>query len=398
VLYYMFQDTYDAFFEDSRQADWEALDNLLARPWWSRTWVVQEVWHSANALLQCGGTTLKWKTVEKAMCYQEGWDDMGCLVKKTSRWQLWDTLKRRYGLAVHISQKRLLGSKLSDLLWNMWDREATDPRDKVFAVLGLVGEEYAEPLPCIDYSKPMGRIYRETAASVIRGEKSLDILLAASGAGSGEDELPSWVPDWRREANDERPALFINGSRMRILVYFSGSTDVVLLHGHGYSASGDMEPSVRFDEELNVLHARGFLFDVVAHVTSVEEGVAASHIVEAARSTLMPSVEAHPGLRGVTNDDLKVILRAGGFADPSTLRPEDQVIENIMRRRSFFVTTSGRLGIGPSDTRQGDDIAILAGCNFPMVLRPGDSSHHIVVGEAYGKYSPGLEWFPIVVD
>jgi len=158
------------------------------------------------------------------------------------------------------------------------------------------------------------------------------------------------------------------------------------------TASGDKELSVRFDEELNILHARGLFFDEVAHVTWMEEGVAASDIVEAARSKPMRSLEAHPGLRGVTNDDdLRVILRAGGFVHPSTLRPEDQMIENIMRGRSFFITTSGRLGIGLSGTRQGDDIAILVGCNFPMVLRPGDSSHHVVVGEAYGTIFPA--WY-----
>lgn len=31
---------YHPFFEDARQADWEAVDNLLARSRWSRTWVV----------------------------------------------------------------------------------------------------------------------------------------------------------------------------------------------------------------------------------------------------------------------------------------------------------------------------------------------------------------------
>jgi len=173
--------------------------------------VVQEVWHSGKAILQCGNATLKWKTFEKAMDYHEGWDDIGYLVKTTSRWQSWDKLKRRYGLAIHISKRRLLGSKLSDLLWNMWDREATDPRDKVFAVLGLVGEEGVDLLP--DYSKPLGSVYREAAASIIASEKSLDILLAASES-KARDGLPTWVPDWRREANGHQPSLFISGSRI----------------------------------------------------------------------------------------------------------------------------------------------------------------------------------------
>lgn len=92
------------------------------------------------------------------MQYQEAWDDMGCLVRGTKRWEFWTTLKRRYGLAIHISQKRLLGSRLSDLLWNIWDRDATDPRDKVFAVLGLVGTDYGGTLLNVDYSKSVERV------------------------------------------------------------------------------------------------------------------------------------------------------------------------------------------------------------------------------------------------
>lgn len=45
----IYSSTYHPFFEDARQADWEALDELLARPWWSRTWVVQEIWQAQEA-------------------------------------------------------------------------------------------------------------------------------------------------------------------------------------------------------------------------------------------------------------------------------------------------------------------------------------------------------------
>ncbi|KAK0614716.1 heterokaryon incompatibility protein-domain-containing protein [Immersiella caudata] len=382
VLYYDFETSYDRFFDDSRQTDWDALDDLLARPWWSRTWVVQEVWHSQNAIIQCGGAMLKWKTFEKAMDYQEGWDDVGCLVKGTSRWAYWDALKRRYGLAIHISKRRLLGSKLSDLLWNMWDREATDPRDKVFAVLGLVGDENIETQLQPDYTKSMNQVYREAAASIILGEKSLDILLAASASGA-RDGLPSWVPDWRREANDHRPALFINGSRMRTLLYYSGSTSVVEFHGHGYSASGKAEPEAHFDETLSVLHARGLVFDTVAEVgPACGPGVRASEVLESARSVL-DRHENKSLLETGTDALLETVLRAGSFVAAMTLRSGDTVIETTMNKRRFFVTTGSRLCIGPSDTRTGDSIAILAGCNFPIILRQLGESRRAVVGEAY---------------
>jgi hypothetical protein len=395
VLYYDFGDTLDDFFDDERQADWEALDNLLDRSWWSRTWVVQEVWNSPNPIIQCGGLTLKWKTFQKAMDYQEGWDDMGYMVKRTKRWDHWDTLKTRYGLAIHIAQKRLLGSRLSDLLWNMWDRDATDPRDKVFAVLGLVGteDEDAVPQPAVDYTKPVQQVYREVAAFIIEKDKKLDIILAANGL-ERHNGLPSWVPDWRRVANDQRPALFINGSRMQILTYFSGSTDAVYLHGHGYYASGKTEPVVRFSDDTHTLHARGLIFDTIAAVAAPHLDGDIMSTMEEARATvkLWSASNKNVEAKKVSEEELKTILRAGTPAPFKgywrELAGEDveiQAMENIMKKRRFFITSKGHLCIGPAKANKGDVVAIICGCNFPMVLRP-EGEHHGLVGEAYGKY------------
>ncbi|KAF2100718.1 HET-domain-containing protein [Rhizodiscina lignyota] len=389
-LYYDGDMVYDSFFENNQQANWKALDNLLARPWWSRTWIVQEVWHSSNCLLQCGRSTLKWKTFEKAMDYQEGWDDMGNMIKQTKRWKHWPLLKRRYGLAIHLSQKRLLGAKLSDLLWNMWDREATDPRDKVFAVLGLVGHGSREVLPLPDYSKSVQQVFQEVGVHIIQQDKNLDILLAANGL-ERRNGLPSWVPDWRRDANDVRPALFINGARMRMLCYFSGSADMVLLHGHGYSASGDSEVWTQFSEDLATLHVRSFLLGTVVSVGPVCGGNRkAATIIKAARSTIASSNTLASPQRAlaVSKQKLGLILRAGSYVnngrDPMPGQKEDQVIENIMDKRRFFITSAGHLCIGAARTQPGDNVRIIAGCNFPMVLRPEGDSYSLV-GEAYGE-------------
>ncbi|KAL7929280.1 heterokaryon incompatibility domain-containing protein [Trichoderma chlorosporum] len=380
----LYDSVYFPFFINSRQADWNAVDNLLARPWWSRTWVVQEIWQASEAILQCGSSTLKWKTIEKAMAYQEAWDDMGCLVKGTERWNIWGTLKRRYGLAIHISQKRLLGSKLSDILWNIWDRDATDPRDKIFAVLGLVGKEYDAALPAIDYSKTVEQVYRDAAYFIITTEKSLDILLAASGPNN-QASLPTWVPDWRRDANAYRPALFVNASLMRIQRYFVGSTDALYLHGHGYSASGLLEPQVTFCDNLDILNVHALILDTVTEISpDFGSEACAESVIQCAQSMLSKLKKPDTLLSANTLDDeqLKRILTAGAFIDPNTLRSESQIIENVMKLRRLFVTSDGHFCIGPSNIQVGDMVSVILGCNLPIVIRP-NASYFNVVGEAY---------------
>lgn len=121
VLYYDFsQSPLWKYIDESRNEDWAAVDSLLARPWWSRTWTVQEVWSARSLTLQCGDVRIPWKLFQAAMDYQEAWDEMGDIVKinMLTRAIWWKNLNRRYSLAIHISKQRVNGSTLSDLLWN----------------------------------------------------------------------------------------------------------------------------------------------------------------------------------------------------------------------------------------------------------------------------------------
>jgi hypothetical protein len=42
--------------------------------------------------------------------------------------------------------------------------------------------------------------------------------------------------------------------------------------------------------------------------------------------------------------------------------------------RAFFVTTNGFMGIGPTKTKEGDQVAVLYGCPCPFVIQPLSSS------------------------
>ena len=51
-----------------------------------------------------------------------------------------------------------------------------------------------------------------------------------------------------------------------------------------------------------------------------------------------------------------------------------------IRARRLVTTKTGYLGLVPADTAIGDTIAVIYGCNFPVVLRPLDGAF-LVVGE-----------------
>jgi hypothetical protein len=92
-----------------------------------------------------------------------------------------------------------------DAIW-MWRRymlitrvlQATDPRDKLYSVLGMVGRGIKP-----EYDKPIEIVYREFAERCVRADERLGILCYAGHGISGQPEfprhrlfVPSWVPNW----------------------------------------------------------------------------------------------------------------------------------------------------------------------------------------------------------
>ncbi|KAI1813780.1 HET-domain-containing protein [Poronia punctata] len=71
---------------------------------------------------------------------------------------------------------------------------STDPRDMVYAVLGLMGEVQLPPALLPDYNKSTEQVFLDYATFILLGSRLLTILLFNSMKTDG---LPTWVPDWR---------------------------------------------------------------------------------------------------------------------------------------------------------------------------------------------------------
>ena len=79
---------------------------------------------------------------------------------------------------------------------------ATDPRDQVFAFIGLAGPAYRILL---DYSHSFAQVLIETTINIIQTEDSLDILGQATASQPHQDRfLPSWVVDWTGKERSRR--------------------------------------------------------------------------------------------------------------------------------------------------------------------------------------------------
>lgn len=103
---------------------------------------------------------------------------------------------------------------------------------------------------------------------------------------------------------------------------------------------------------------------------------------------------------------LRQHLEAAGAAHPGDLEPDVQryaeALRKVTRRRRFFATKSGRIGLGPANTKAGDIVAVAFYCPTPYLLRrrggEGDARwelvgtayvHGIMYGEALSLFSDG---------
>ena len=86
-------------------------------------------------------------------------------------------------------------------------REATDPRDKIYGLLGLAKKfrgEYTWEYPAVDYSKSVEQIFQEFGEFLLHYSKSLGLLsLAEPSREDGLRKLPSWIPDFRATRSTE---------------------------------------------------------------------------------------------------------------------------------------------------------------------------------------------------
>jgi len=95
--------------------------------------------------------------------------------------------------AAHMLEEPVL---IEDLMARFVRSQATDPRDKVFALLGLVSHALEESiLP--DYQKSASEVYTNMAKHLLRRDF---LVKAIPEAGIGNPrklpDLPSWVLDW----------------------------------------------------------------------------------------------------------------------------------------------------------------------------------------------------------
>jgi hypothetical protein len=172
--------------------------NFFSRPWFKRIWVIQEAFFESEVFVRCGRNVITWSAAFTIGHVFE----MGRSEVEVSQ-QLLEEAVARQSIPHIWSWPKFEHRNILELINDTRTFEASDPRDRLFALYGISVEarnvmdlpQEVQP----DYNKPVHEVF---AGWIIKESHSLDIL-AYSGLPCDDvaTETQSWIPDWTSRTN-----------------------------------------------------------------------------------------------------------------------------------------------------------------------------------------------------
>ncbi|KAI1350605.1 hypothetical protein F5Y01DRAFT_285781 [Xylaria sp. FL0043] len=425
-------------FPDGDSPEYQILRAFLDQPWFHRVWIVQEAVLAADSCITVGDWELDWAPFSRAIQVLSHTSlSMGSslMLRFTGHTLKSETTRLSLLPSLYLHDIKRIPTRTKFLLSLLDDsrgREATNPADHVFAVLGMAVEmvepTFSSVLPellTVDYTKPTGHVFRDATWFIILNHHTLrPLIMAEFFKNRPFPECPSWAPVW----SQERRA-------------FPLCHEIFDAH---YGQILALSPTGKFD----TLSAKGYTFEPVRHVIDMqlpdrpqvsgewhypphEEDKAfvsqawdlASKSMERLREANVDSITNHgaggllPSYRHIEDTLPALLYTLVGNANSSTENgradASDEAIQSGeawvmihvdacssqisgMKRlryvlkealypgidltfqtsflaactgRRFFTTQNGFFGIGPASIEENDIVAVVMGVSVPIVLR-----------------------------
>jgi hypothetical protein len=380
------------------------LEEVTKSKWFTRLWVVQELFLARRAIALWGHEEIDF------IYFRAPWNKW--FEKNSHDFPRW-CARRSW--------------RFQDALVLTSNLHCSDPRDRVYALLNLYQlhenesafqNELRHLTP--DYSKPVNEVFRDMAHLFVRCDEVQRLLSQinhSSAINSEVNTLPSWVPDWGYSVHQD-PLLSAwrcgFGSVSAALAFCVPKVDTeswtLTLKGFShdeirYTPSNDLlstdvteaiKESVRFWFIVVKPHELDYAKDAYA---SLEESFFQTlTFSNRTYSERRPWNDLALQLIGIMkrpnagSEDMStlawkisrlIVSSSGAFnVDAGSLERGYQTCERYWRNRKLFVTSRGRIGLGPSITRRGDTLAVFSGFSNPAIICKNGGLHHFV-GMAY---------------
>lgn len=390
---------------------------FFCQTWYTRLWVLQEIVLAQDAIFVWGDCSISWAHVGLAIEVIEKDRVMSRLFGTRNlqnayiMWRL-SVVNNSMERAIDKSKSNLpeeedINYSFLHLLDMARSFEVTDPRDKIYGILGFptTGQGLNADSIIPDYTLSASEVYIQVTRSLLDEEQNLDILalvlntpLSPHEAPVYIDGLPSWVPN-----------------------FFSGETAFPFSNsniGHQYTAGFSRPIEISQCAAPRVLGLRGAVLDTIQTVGSsiplVDLYAIGPHLqvliqwcngVGISATTLAATLTAGRNKYGQLlsereRNELDVNLAAilESLKSESSLSelPADRqgldvsggsewraVLWRFIVYRQPFVTKLGEFGLGPRGMEEGDSIIVLWGGQCPFVTRKAEQGQWHLKGECF---------------
>jgi hypothetical protein len=373
----------------------KSLGPLFACTWFRRLWVVQEAVLSSTAAMYWGNAIIdiRWLGL---LAMHLGKSAIYPVFLLHSHFD--SVLGRSNCYFIHDLRHSSHELSFYDLMMATENFDVSDPRDRIFGLLGLHTNRnlFLEP----NYNLSLSEVLQNVTTKMLFDQQEVRVFSRVKHGPFIPDDRISWMPDW----TGRFPSIF--GEHPR--------------ETKGGTVPSIYRPICNF---ANCLAIKGTAVENILAVISDEldrfdpmettSPRSIKHLGERLREEYDPKTVACTLTAGLSPDfvvihdysvhladfnallawdfeqlelvDGYLIPAPSGFENSEALSAIEffRRINSMISHRRLFTTTKGHLGLGPKAMQESDIVTVLFGSNVPFVLRPVGDDHYRLVGECY---------------
>jgi hypothetical protein len=412
---------------------WVAWQKLLSRPYFVRLWIIQEFAVSKEVYFLLGVKFFPWGNLYHIISRMQIHglaEDQRVMADPSAALS---AVQGKHAIRnLHFQRDRVMADDprmMDDLLWLGRFVQATDPKDRIFALLGLATDvDINQPGLEVSYDKSesVAELYTRVARSLITSNPDIlpqMLYEAGSALHPRIPDLPSWIPDW---------------SSPRAGSPLGGLANVV-----NYAAASFRPQQFSLPPDSTALRIEGTVIDrITSLIPEFRPDTSQTHddayyggeVAKWLRAaiTLRPTITRDTYITGESLDEafwrtlignkthldtpapsayaeeFSALLIRQRFVDEAIDRAEEtgeplmvqdstgewaraeagsrlyrQALQNMMFTKSFALMDAGRMGIVPGGSTVGDEVVLISGTAVPFVVRRLESGKFALVGECY---------------
>ncbi|CAO2649165.1 Nn.00g101140.m01.CDS01 [Neocucurbitaria sp. VM-36] len=395
---------------------WRSVARLFQRKYFTRVWIIQEIILARKIIVLCGRHSVDWEDLASVSRFLTltAWTRWTCVREGFSAHDPDQVHHAIPNILTHIKRIRTGGeiNVMLDCLITSRRFLSSDPRDKVYALLGLV-EDYIKGKHRFNPmygERSVSETYTLAAIQVLEDSDDLLVLAYAEGDKFQTIVQYSWVPDWscprvlglgvvgykRYSAAGNLPrSLTINEKALSLKVRGLRLDDIVLAgeSKHEFLKGTPCPSWWSILRALPPVYHTGqtrmevFWRTLITDTAGIDrQHPAPSNYGPAFISWITSKSAAFPGPAGqhAISDDL-LSLYDGGVRDTEepVSSSEYETVFSHAQHIKLFMTKALYLGVGSESLREQDSIWIIAGSRIPLILRDGGTGVFRLVGGAY---------------